>query len=267
LELGGKSASRRGPRSSSQDILDHGIIIVPESEARMSGVEVPVAGVGFETLDDFLSSDRSPSDSMMLSDLDGFLTGVAIGRELIMPSEWLPIVWGDEEPVFADDREAQAVFGGIMSRYNEILRQVEDGTFQPVLWATSDDTVIAADWAEGFALAIGLRPKAWDPLFKAERHALLLFPILALCGDENGESVLGLDAEAEDEIMEETPAILPACVMGIAEFWRERRAGRSGNLRTDSVKAAARLARKPGRNDLCPCNSGKKFKKCCGRNS
>jgi len=25
-----------------------------------------------------------------------------------------------------------------------------------------------------------------------------------------------------------------------------------------------RLGRKPGRNDLCPCGSGKKYKKCCG---
>jgi uncharacterized protein len=44
-------------------------------------------------LDKWLSSDGSPPNSMMLSDLDGFLTAVAIGPDLIMPSEWLPVVW------------------------------------------------------------------------------------------------------------------------------------------------------------------------------
>ena len=43
--------------------------------------------VDMEMLDQFLMSDRSPDDGMMLCDLDGFLTGIAIGPELIMPSE------------------------------------------------------------------------------------------------------------------------------------------------------------------------------------
>ena len=30
---------------------------------------------------------------------------------------------------------------------------------------------------------------------------------------------------------------------------------------------ATRLAPKVGRNDPCPCGNGRKFKKCCGRNS
>ena len=27
------------------------------------------------------------------------------------------------------------------------------------------------------------------------------------------------------------------------------------------------VEKKPGRNDPCPCGSGKKYKKCCGRNA
>lgn len=74
-------------------------------------MEIPAAGVGFEALDAFLSSEDAPPESMQLSDLDGFLTGIAIGPELVMPSEWLPVVWGGEEPVFADGDQAQAVLG------------------------------------------------------------------------------------------------------------------------------------------------------------
>src|SRR5258708_40080275 len=99
----------------------HGMIVVQESEAAMGALEVPVVGVGAEALDAYLSSDRSPPDSMGLSDLDGFLTAVAIGPELVMPSEGLPIVWGGEEPVFADDGEAQAVICGDLCRRNTAL--------------------------------------------------------------------------------------------------------------------------------------------------
>jgi hypothetical protein len=38
----------------------------------------------------------APDDSMGLPDLDGFLTGIVVALELILPSEWLPAIWGGE---------------------------------------------------------------------------------------------------------------------------------------------------------------------------
>ena len=46
-----------------------------------------------EELDEFLLSDDAPEDCLQLSDLDGFLTGIVVGPELIMPSEWVPCIW------------------------------------------------------------------------------------------------------------------------------------------------------------------------------
>jgi len=178
---------------------------------------------GYQALDAWLESDRSPPESMLLSDLDGFLTAIAIGPELVMPSEWLPVVWGGEEAVFNDVREGENVLGAIMSRYNEILRDVERQALRPIFWTDPSGTVIAADWAEGFALGIGLRPKSWDPLFRSKKHGLFLLPILALCSDENGQSALGFDAETENEIMAESTDLIPSCVIGIAAFWRTKR--------------------------------------------
>ena len=170
---------------------------------------IPLDQVDLEVLDRFLMSDRSPPISMMLSDLDGFLTGIAIGPELVLPSEWLPLVWGGEAPEFADESEAKAVLGTIMGRYNEILRQIDHDAFEPIFWATRDGTLIAADWAEGFLQAIMLRMDAWDRLLKSKRDGQLLIPILALCGDQNGESLLGLAPEDEDLIMRTRPSLFP----------------------------------------------------------
>jgi uncharacterized protein len=150
--------------------------------------EIAIDRADLEALDSFLMSDRSPPDSMMLSDLDGFLTGIAIGPQLVLPSEWLPLIWGGQAPEFADEAEAKAILGAIMSRYNEILRQIADDACDPIFWADRNGTLIAADWAEGFLQAIMLRADAWERLFKSKRDGRLLYPILMLCGDQNGES-------------------------------------------------------------------------------
>lgn len=41
--------------------------------------------------------------------------------------------------------------------------------------------------------------------------------------------------------------------------------GRLGDL-FDETGTTVRKVKKIGRNDPCPCGSGKKYKKCCGRN-
>src|SRR4051794_22530891 len=46
--------------------------------------------VDLDVLDRYLLSDEAADNGMALSDLDGFLTGILVGPELIMPSEWLP---------------------------------------------------------------------------------------------------------------------------------------------------------------------------------
>jgi len=45
-------------------------------------------------LDDFLLSEAAGEDAMLLAELDGFLAGVIVCPDMIMPSEWLPAVWG-----------------------------------------------------------------------------------------------------------------------------------------------------------------------------
>jgi uncharacterized protein len=44
---------------------------------------LPTGPIDLDALDDYLMSDHAPDDSMGLSDLDGFLTGVVISPELI----------------------------------------------------------------------------------------------------------------------------------------------------------------------------------------
>ena len=80
----------------------------------------PSPPVDLEVLDAYLNSEKSPAGSMGLSDLDGFLTGLVVGPEVVRPAEWMKLVWGEDEPEFETPEHADAVLGTIMARYNEI---------------------------------------------------------------------------------------------------------------------------------------------------
>jgi uncharacterized protein len=198
--------------------------------------ELPKDPFDLEMLGEFLMSDRARG-SMLLSELDGFLTGIAIGPEVLRPSEWLPLIWGGEEPVFDDLDEANAIFGAITWRYNEILHEIADDAPGPIFWSDGDEA-IALDWAEGFLQAVRLRLKAWQPLFASKRDRLFLFLILALCADENGKSLLGLSPEADDRILEAAPTLIPSCVRASPPFGavEDRRKSRYPSRSTPAIR-------------------------------
>src|SRR5580704_14616287 len=122
---------------------------------------------------------------MGLSDLDGFLTGVVVGPELITPSEWLPVIWGGAEPEFETQEEMRTVLGTIVGRYNEIAAcfNSDPVEFGSIFWAGPEGEVIASDWAGGFLDAVALRPEAWITLMQDDRAGILLAPLFLLNGD------------------------------------------------------------------------------------
>jgi uncharacterized protein len=224
---------------------------------------IDIFDADLRALADYLSSDRCPPVSMTLSELDGFLTAVAIGPDRIQPSEWTAPIWEGETPVFDDDAEAQMVMRGLMSRYDAIVRDAPDGMLEPLVLQEGDGSVRADAWAAGFGRGVALRVNAWKPLVKSALGQTMLLPILAAGRGDKIATDLGLN-ETEAELVRETIGLLPIFVMGIARFWRQRGpAGRGGPL-AQRIGSATRSSPKIGRNDPCPCGSGTKFKKCCG---
>ena len=183
-------------------------------------------------------SDYAPDDSMGLSDLDGFLTGIVVGPELILPSEWLPVIWGGEEPMFQTEHETRAVLGTIMGRYNEIVAclDTDPDDFDPIFLEGPEGEVIASDWAAGFLDAVALRPMAWKPLMEHDRAGILMAPLFLLNGDTEID-----DAADENELMAEASDIIPTCIVGIHEFWRNYRESPSRRGRSRSGGGRRRL--------------------------
>lgn len=208
-------------------------------------------------LGDFLLSEAVGDDAMLLSELDGFLAGVIVCPEMIMPSEWMPVVWGqDEGPVFDDVEQAQAISDLILGHYNDIIRQLDQGRYRPVFDFDTDETILWEIWIEGFVEAMRLRPEAWlawaeDNDADLQRAWFVLGRLGELTTNPNDIEPLDIDEELEDL----APDLIPSHV----EILHKARLTKASKNRLEPSTFAVKI----GRNDPCPCGSGKKFKKCC----
>jgi uncharacterized protein len=198
-----------------------------------------VPKIDLEALDEYLMSNTSPVDSMLLSDLDGFLTGIVAGPEAVPSSEWLPVIWGGKEPEFETEQQAQVILGTIMGRYNEIaaVLKSDPDRLEPIFYEGPDGTLIVTDWAAGFLDAIKLHRKAWEPLFKHRRAKILLVPLVILGDDE--DFFEHHPSPHEKEFYASAPNVLQTCVIGIHDFWRDHG--------PDRQKPNPRRKQRPGR--------------------
>jgi uncharacterized protein len=237
-------------------------------------LDKPLSEAELDELDRFLTSDATPARCMDLSMLEGFLTALAIGPTLVLASEWLPQVWGehgDDLLVFGSEKEAKRIVDLLVRFYNGIVTTFRETPerFVPLLneWEKDGKPCLSGqEWCIGFMRGVALRSKDWEPLVKDDKHRDLLAPILWFSSGKDKQEVHGGQrAESARELLLD---LLGYIVQRIHAFWQPRREKRQPRIVTENFRLAGRPipARKPkvGRNDPCPCGSGKKFKKCCG---
>lgn len=220
-------------------------------------------------LDSFLLSNLTSDETMMLDTLDGYLTALVIGPVSLKPSLWLPAVWGpkvSDEPAFETMEQAQHILDLILRHMRGIMDSLrrDPDAHEPVF-----DTLVYegnpreyADgemWAHGFMTGIALSREAWQPFFDEPDGAEVLRPIYLLGSDEVTPEELLLTETPEQR--EEIGKQIPASVARIYRYWQPFRQTEVERMATGTIQ---RDQPKVGRNDPCPCGSGKKFKKCCG---
>jgi len=165
-------------------------------------LKTPLGEEEIHELEVFLMSDATPDDCMDIVTLDGFLTALAVGPELVPTSEWLPCIWGgQEEPVFESSAQAERIMAILMRRFNDICRMLgEHGTgFEPLLYkreVKGETVLIGEDWCVGFMEAVDLSVDEWQPLFDAKPDCASLAPILILGTDVGWEE---LEASADPD--------------------------------------------------------------------
>ena len=247
----------------------HAQEVPPEIESSPLRMATPLSEEELAELDSFLMSDVTSDETMALDTLDGYMTAIVIGPTMLSMSQWYSGIWGDKEedtPHFATLEEAQHIMELIMRYYNGIIwsLQHDPDTHEPLfdIVTLEGDTREYLDgemWAFGFMQGLELCQQDWKALFDDPRGRAWLNPIRLLGADDVTEDERALTQTPEQR--EEIVNRIPESVAAIYRFWLPYR---QAIHELELAKTYRREHTKVGRNDPCPCGSGKKFKKCCG---
>jgi uncharacterized protein len=214
--------------------------------------------------------------------LDGALTAVAAGAYQQPLAHWVGPLLGEEfERAYADPADVAQAHQTVGARL-ESLRRMLDGEalldqpdflrLEPLIYSWGDepppaeagDDALAlfqggALWAEGFLSAVDLFADIWAEPDDAEARAWLaelLADIEALLKPTAADAPVPPAPSGEPPLTPREAAIDRAlfAAQDLRLFWLDHA----------PKPATRRVEPQPGRNDPCPCGSGKKFKKCHG---
>ena len=265
----------------------------PPSRPPLAAAAQDLSDAEFAELDDLLAAIPEPLEPLDAVMLDGFLCGVIVQPSLIDTDAWLPFVfdagghrWGEAEPA-PEQLRARAL---VLRRYAALNRSVaEFGSFDPFVLepmsAEAQAGVDAADangpadaapivtdrvaaaptdpiadamlpWVAGFEQALHAFPELADMDEPAVATTLArLFRFLPETGEDGRAIAAVLASERPLASIDDAIAEVVGCVAELYDLTEPMR------YRVEPVR---RDTPKVGRNDPCPCGSGRKFKRCHG---
>lgn len=186
-----------------------------------------------------------------LTELHGFFVAIGCSPEPIHPAVWLPEIWGGEDyaPEFEDVQTLQVFLALIMPFYNSVMQELQTIDDFTIPFATGhfkgEAFTYFGDWCSGFIIGadIGGFPT---------RDIPGIIPFLDTL-ERVAESDLASLGMSDVEIMRKKRELNEAV----------RKIYRLGRGERVTLQPVVHDAPKAGRNDPCPCGSGKKYKKCC----
>jgi uncharacterized protein len=236
-------------------------------------------------LDDLLAAIPTPLQALDVVMLDGYLCGVLAQPLLVEPARWLPPafdweysaepgsaptghVLGPDTPGWHEAKH-ERLLALVQRRHAALERALrEDGWFDPLVMTPHDEQgeplqgraaiqPALAPWVAGFGHAL-------DHFAELEELNHPDLPDLLAClwrhlpeqGEEEQEYTRALDAEHPLKTLDAALEDLVANVVALADI------GRDARLKVATVR---RETPKVGRNEPCPCGSGRKYKQCHGR--
>ena len=226
-----------------------------------------------DELADLLEAAPKPAEPLDVLMLDGYLVGVLVQPRIVPIEEWLPPVWDVEGRTLPANVDPAwlARCRLLIERRRDALNAAisEDGWFDPIVAdierlppaseyepASAPLSRALLPWVVGFHWAQECFPDLEAEADDAVGAALArLYRHLPAETDEDREVVATLERE---QPLADLDAAIEDLVNAAVELW---------DLTARARFAVATLRRdtpKVGRNDPCPCGSGKKFKTCHG---
>ncbi len=186
----------------------------------------PLSDEDFEKLESFLVSDSTPEDCLFsIEMIDGYMTALVVGPEVIPPDRWIAFIWDQEtnnEPCFSSEAEARTIRELLVRHMSSIARQFDEDpdeffpVFEQFAYADEEEKSIAVEnWALGFTVGMELAHASWRPFLEDEETAQLVLPMFLLAKITDD-----FDELTEDDLVNLT-LLMPEFIIKIYDFWSE----------------------------------------------
>ena len=204
---------------------------------------------------ELLDAKSEAHNTMRCDEVQGFMMALLSGPDALNPTNWLPEILG-EESLF-DAKERTEIERLVMAMAADMRMKLNEKTL-PDLWFYEDEAGNPDfyTWCNAYLYALDLVPTDWFEAVDQEEFEDLFYPIMALGGiyddEENGEVISHLNEKELTQLESDLPHVL----LDIYWYWQAI---------INKPQTVRREGEKVGRNDPCPCASGKKYKACCGK--
>ena len=204
---------------------------------------------------ELLDAKSEAHNTMRCDEVQGFMMALLSGPDALNPTNWLPEILG-EESLF-DAKERTEIERLVMTMAADMRMKLNEKIL-PDLWFYEDEAGNPDfyTWCNAYLYALDIVPTDWFEAVEQEEFEDLFYPIMALGGiyddEENGEVILHLNEKELTQLESDLPHVL----LDIYWYWQAI---------INKPQTVRREGEKVGRNDPCPCGSGKKYKACCGK--
>jgi uncharacterized protein len=208
-----------------------------------------------DRLDSLLAPLAEQGDTMRLDEVQGFFCAIVSGPDQLATEDWLTDVLGEQGEFASPEERSEAI--ALLERFFADIGAALAAGEMPELILYSDEEGGEPDywpWCNAYLYALDVVSTDWFEEADDEDFEDLLYPVMALGGmydEEDDEPLVNFTAEEIVNLKEE----LPDALLAVYNYWRAK----------TNAPVTVRKDATPGRNDPCPCGSGKKYKQCCGK--
>jgi uncharacterized protein len=198
----------------------------------------------------FLASRPAAANALSLEAIDGRYCALVMDRDWSRAREAAVKIFGStDETLFFDSDEQAERLARLLSRHLKTIATRLDATYAHAPLLEESAAPRGQLWAKGFFTGAEVAATDWERYTASEEVTEFIGPIVALAlndYEERGE------IRMTPEFRADCISLLPTTVLGLY-----------ASVRLEARRQPARST-KVGRNEPCPCGSGKKYKRCCG---